>query len=138
MCHAISGEHACQIANTIDNSRGSRTSFFTSKVERHGSTKIGIWTYEQEGYKCYKRYWNKLLTVTIDKDQVIWVASGPTVSDGVSVLLRSQQGDSFVCSHGLGARSNVVADVTVCSGDADTVKGQASGIVNSILQKIPG
>jgi hypothetical protein len=56
----------------------------------------------------------------------------------VSVLLRSQQGDSFVCSHGLGARSNVVADVTVCSGDATTVKGQASSIVNSILQKIPG
>jgi hypothetical protein len=78
------------------------------------------------------------LTVTIDKDQVIWVASGPKVSDGVSVLLRSQQGDSFVCSHGLAARSNVVADVTVCSGDASTVKGQASGIVNSILQKIPG
>jgi hypothetical protein len=78
------------------------------------------------------------LTVTVDKDQVNWVASGPTVSDGVPVLLRSQQGDSFVCSHGLAARSNIAADVTVCSGDATTVKGQASGIVNSILQKIPG
>jgi PknH-like protein len=78
------------------------------------------------------------LTLTFGKDQASWVASGPTVSDGVAVLLRSQQGASFACAHGLAARSNVAADVTVCSGDATTVAGQASGIVNAILQKIPG
>jgi hypothetical protein len=88
--------------------------------------------------QAWKQCTGHPLTVTIDKDQVNWMASGPTVSDGVSVLLRSQQGSSFVCSHGLAARSNVAADVTVCSGDATTVKDQASGIVNAILNKIPG
>jgi hypothetical protein len=88
--------------------------------------------------RAWKHCTGHPLTVTVDKDHVNWVASGPTVSDGVSVLLRSQQGNSFLCSHGLAARSNVVADATVCSDDATTVKGQASGIVNAILNKIPG
>jgi PknH-like protein len=88
--------------------------------------------------RAWKHCAGRPLTVTVDKEQVNWVASGPTVSDGVPVLLRSQQGATFVCSHGLAARSNVTADVTVCSGDATTVKQQASGIVNAILNKIPG
>jgi hypothetical protein len=36
------------------------------------------------------------LTLTIDDQVVTWTASGPTASDGVSVLLRTQQGESFV------------------------------------------
>lgn len=78
------------------------------------------------------------LTLTIDNQTVTWTASGPTVSYGVSVLLRTQQGESFVCSHGLAARSNVAADVTVCSDDPTMVKGQSAATVNAILQKIPG
>jgi hypothetical protein len=88
--------------------------------------------------KAWKGCTGHPLTLTFGKDQASWVASGPTISDGVSVLLRSQQGAAFACAHGLAARSNVAADVTVCSGDAGTVSGQASGIVNAILQKIPG
>jgi PknH-like extracellular domain len=91
-------------------------------------TEVGAW----------KGCTGRPLTETVDKEVVTWTASGPTVSYGVPVLLRTQQGVSFVCAHGLAARSNVSADVTVCSDDPTMVKGQAAGIVNSILQKIPG
>jgi hypothetical protein len=81
----------------------------------------------------------KTLTVKVEDQQVNWIASGPTVSDGVPVLLRTQQnGQAYSCSHAMAARSNIVADVGVCSDDKTTVNDQAAAVVNTILGKIPG
>jgi hypothetical protein len=81
---------------------------------------------------------NKVLTLTIpDKPATHWVAQGPNISYGVGVLLRTQEGTGdFGCSHGLAARSNVVADVLACSHDEAALNDQVASIVNKILGTI--
>lgn len=78
------------------------------------------------------------LTLTALGQQVSWNASPPTLANGVDVLARTQEGGGgFGCARGLAAGSNVVADVVVCGNDGADVAGQATQIVNMILEKIP-
>ncbi len=89
--------------------------------------------------QLWKGCTGKTLTVKVEDQSVHWVASGPTTSDGVAVLLRTQQdGQVYACSHALAAKSNIVADVGVCSNDKTTVGDQAAALVNTILGKVPG
>lgn len=78
------------------------------------------------------------LTLTALGQKVSWNASAPTLSNGVDVLARTQEGGGgFGCARGLAAGSNVVADVVACGNDGAAVAGQATEIVNMILEKIP-
>jgi hypothetical protein len=81
---------------------------------------------------------NKVLTMTpADGPPVHWVAQGPATSYGVGVLLRTQEGTSgYGCSHGLAARSNVVADVLACSHDSEALNDQVASIANKMLGTI--
>jgi serine/threonine kinase PknH len=81
---------------------------------------------------------NRVLKLTPpDGPAVYWVAQGPTTSYGVGVLLRTQEGTSgYGCSHGLAARSNVVADVLACSHDTPSLNDQVASIANKMLGTI--
>jgi serine/threonine kinase PknH len=81
---------------------------------------------------------NRVLTLTpLDGPPVHWVAQGPTTSYGVGVLLRTQEGTSgYGCSHGLAARSNIVADVLACSHDTPSLNDQVASIANKMLGTI--
>jgi serine/threonine kinase PknH len=81
---------------------------------------------------------NKVLTLTSPDGQTThWVAQGPTTSYGVGVLQRTQEGTSgYACSHGLAARSNVVADVLACSHDTASLNDQVAAIANKMLGTI--
>jgi hypothetical protein len=81
---------------------------------------------------------NRVLKLTPpDGPAVYWVAQGPTTSYGVGVLLRTQEGTSgYACSHGLAARSNVVADVLACGHDTPSLNDQVASIANKMLGTI--
>jgi hypothetical protein len=81
---------------------------------------------------------DRVLTLTPpDGPPVHWVAQGPTTSYGVGVLLRTQEGTSgYGCSHGLAARSNIVADVLACSHDTPSLNDQVASIANKMLGTI--
>ncbi|WP_431505984.1 sensor domain-containing protein [Mycobacterium sp.] len=81
---------------------------------------------------------NRTLTITLPGRPVVnWIASGPSTSYGVHVLLRRQEGgQGYVCSHAMAARSNVAADVLACSYDEALINEQAASIVNMMLAKI--
>lgn len=98
------------------------------EAQRFVSTQINRW----------KDCSGRTLTVELEQPPVNWVISVPTRSDGVAVLLRRQEGgQGYACSRGMAARSNIVADVVVCSLDEDAVTGQAGALVNMILARIP-
>ena len=86
----------------------------------------------------WKNCTNKVLTLTSPDGQTThWVAQGPTMSYGVGVLQRTQEGTAgYACSHGLAARSNVVADVLACSHDTAAVNDQVASIANKMLGTI--
>lgn len=71
-----------------------------------------------------------------DKPEAAFVSPGPTTAYGVGVFPRTQEGTDFGCSHGLAARSNVVADVLACSPDQDPLNDQVASIVNKMLGTI--
>lgn len=66
-----------------------------------------------------------------------WVAQPPATSYGVAVLFRTQEGHpDFGCTHGLVARSNVVADVLACSHESAELNDQVAAIANKMLGTI--
>ena len=72
------------------------------------------------------------------KRQVNWTSSPPTVSSGVDVVARLQEGArGFGCARGLATVSNIVADVVTCGDDGAAVADQADAIVNMIAENIP-
>jgi hypothetical protein len=81
---------------------------------------------------------NRVLKLTPpDGPETNWVAQGPTTSYGVGVLQRTQEGTAgYGCSHGLAARSNVVADVLACSHDTPSLNDQVASIANKMLGTI--
>ena len=78
------------------------------------------------------------LSLKVADQQVNWTASPPTVSTGVDVVARLQEGArGFGCARGLATASNVVADVVTCGDDGAAAADQAAEIVNMIVDKVP-
>lgn len=80
----------------------------------------------------------RALTLKVANQQVNWTSSPPTVSSGVDVVARLQEGArGFGCARGLATVSNIVADVVTCGDDGAAVADQAAAIVNMIAENIP-
>ena len=52
MRHAIAGENAGEIAETVDQAGGRPTPFLPSKIESHRAGQIGIGPKQAEGDRC--------------------------------------------------------------------------------------
>jgi hypothetical protein len=52
----VSGKHAAQIADPIDDAGGGRAGFAAAHVQGNGSGQIGIWTEQEEGHQADENY----------------------------------------------------------------------------------
>lgn len=66
-----------------------------------------------------------------------WVAAKPAVHEGIPTVTRTLEGGrGFGCARTLAARSNVVADVDVCSPDAADAADHALTLAREVLGNI--
>jgi PknH-like extracellular domain len=74
---------------------------------------------------------------TDSQTSLTWVAVSPATANGPHTVTRTLEGRrGFGCTRALATRSNVVADADVCAPDATTTVGQASTLVETVVDNI--
>jgi hypothetical protein len=81
---------------------------------------------------------SRSLTWKSNGKDVNWLMRTPTETDGVVAMFRIEEGGAgWACSHAMGARSNVVADVMACAQAGPELNDQVIALVKQITGKVP-